>query len=208
MGWRVVAHTALPPQVRTCVHAHYFGRLGLRRTADIFLLQLSGVFMQPAISGLSPSPSLWSLMYKACLLCLQNHVMANQLQVAGIDPGTLLDLLRDTSDGVQEANRVSGVAAGKGRGVGMLTQQLKALENGLTTIAIPYACNNPHCPTLSADTETAAVSGKGNLCGGCRVAHYCGEPCLRSHWRLHKPVCKALAAAAAAAWAAAAGAAP
>jgi hypothetical protein len=52
--------------------AHYFGRLGLRRTADIFLLQLSGVFMQPAISGLSPSPSLWSLMYKACLLCLQN----------------------------------------------------------------------------------------------------------------------------------------
>ena len=48
--------------------------------------------------------------------------MANQLQVAGVDPGTLLDLLRDTSDGVQDANRVSGVAAGKGRGVGMLTQ--------------------------------------------------------------------------------------
>lgn len=78
--------------------------------------------MQPAISGLLPCPSLWSLMYNACLLCLQNHVMANQLQVAGVDPGTLLDLLRDTSDGVQDANRVSGVAAGKGRGVGMLTQ--------------------------------------------------------------------------------------
>jgi hypothetical protein len=110
----------------------------------------------------------------------------------------LLDLLRDTADSLQEARRGARTGAGKGGGVGLLAQQLRRFGQALAAIAVPHACNNPYCADLSARTETAAVSGKGSLCGGCRVAHFCSKGCLTSHWGLHKPVCKALAAAAAA----------
>jgi hypothetical protein len=76
---------------------------------------------------------------------------------------------------------------------------LQAAGRTLTSFAVPHCCNNPACVNTSGPSEAQLVNGRGNLCGGCRVARYCSRPCLRQHWGQHKPVCKALAAAAAAA---------
>jgi hypothetical protein len=69
--------------------------------------------------------------------------------------------------------------------------------------AVPCLCNNPSCANLSGLTEMGLVSGRSCVCGGCRVAHYCGRACQPAVWKQHKPVCAALAAATAAATAAA-----
>jgi uncharacterized membrane protein YgcG len=176
--------------------------LGLRCTADIFLMPPTSKFWPWQAP---PPPSMWSLMYTACLLCLKTPAVAAQMRSAGVDAGALLELLRDTSDVVQEARRASSTGAWAGSNAGMLAQQLRRLGEGFASIAIPSACNNPHCADLSAKTETAAVSGKGSSCGGCRVAHFCSRGGLTSHWRLHKPVCRALEASATTAAAAAPG---
>jgi len=72
-----------------------------------------------------------------------------------------------------------------------------ALGLSLNSLAFPTACNNPRCSNLSGPSELLLVSGRGNMCAGCLVAHYCSRDCQRQHWKQHKPVCKALAAAAA-----------
>jgi hypothetical protein len=81
----------------------------------------------------------------------------------------------------------------------MLVQELRALGQASCLFAVPLFCNNPRCMSLHGETEISLVSGRACVCGGCRVARYCGRECLRQHWQQHKPVCKALAAAAAAA---------
>jgi hypothetical protein len=85
-----------------------------------------------------------------------------------------------------------------------LTDGLQADGRVLTSFAVPHCCNNPACVSITGPSEAQLVNGRGNLCGGCRVARYCSRSCLRQHWGQHKPVCKALAAAAAATTAAAA----
>jgi len=77
-------------------------------------------------------------------------------------------------------------------------QALEALGVTLNTLAIPHACNNPCCSNLSGPSELQLVGGRSATCAGCLTARYCGNLCQRAHWKQHKPVCKALAAAAAA----------
>jgi hypothetical protein len=83
--------------------------------------------------------------------------------------------------------------------VGGLIKALVSLGRALSVFAVPHCCNNPGCANASGMTEKAIVSGKSCLCSGCKVARYCGRACQVAHWKVHKPVCKMLAAAAAAA---------
>jgi hypothetical protein len=77
-------------------------------------------------------------------------------------------------------------------------QQMRQTDLALCCMAVPYLCNNPGCTNNSGPTELSLVSGRSCVCGGCLVAHYCCRACQTQHWKQHKPVCKALAAAAAA----------
>jgi hypothetical protein len=76
---------------------------------------------------------------------------------------------------------------------------LEATGLAFLSLATPYACNSPACSNVSGPSELLLVNGRSCVCGGCRVAHYCSRDRQRQHWKQHKPVCQALAAAAAAA---------
>ena len=77
-------------------------------------------------------------------------------------------------------------------------QQLRSTGLTLCSFPVPCMCNNPGCTSMEGLSELAAVSGRSCICGGCRVARYCGRACQREAWQQHKPVCAALSAAAAA----------
>jgi hypothetical protein len=62
-------------------------------------------------------------------------------------------------------------------------------------LAISRACNNPTCSNISGPSEAGLVKGSSSTCGGCWTARYCCRDCQTQHWKLHKSVCKALAAA-------------
>ena len=94
------------------------------------------------------------------------------------------DLLQDESD---ESDTVCLAAA----------QQLWSIGLALCSFAVPCMCNNPGCTSMAVMSELASVSGRSCICGGCRLAHYCGRACQRAAWKQHKPVCGALSAAAA-----------
>lgn len=74
---------------------------------------------------------------------------------------------------------------------------LQGVGCALAALAMPHACNNPCCRSLEGASELQLVGGRSCSCAGCRTARYCGRACQRQHWRQHKPVCQALAAAAA-----------
>lgn len=50
--------------------------------------------------------------------------------------------------------------------------------------ADPIRCSNPDCQA----EEAGAPFQK---CSACKVTTYCGPDCQRSHWKAHKPSCKA-----------------
>jgi hypothetical protein len=75
-------------------------------------------------------------------------------------------------------------------------QQLRSTGLALCSFAVPCMCNNPGCTSMAGLSELAAVSGRSCICGGCRVARYCGRACQRAAWKQHKPVCAAISAAA------------
>jgi hypothetical protein len=78
-----------------------------------------------------------------------------------------------------------------------LIQAMEAVGRACSVFAAPHCCNSPICSNLAGPTEVSIVSGKGCICGGCKVARYCGKGCQTPHWKQHKPVCKMLQAAAA-----------
>jgi hypothetical protein len=80
-----------------------------------------------------------------------------------------------------------------------LVQRLRAVGAAAGAIPVGSFCNNSGCVNVCGPSEVMLVSGRTNLCAGCRTARYCGRGCQRQAWKQHKPVCKALAAAAAAA---------
>ena len=86
--------------------------------------------------------------------------------------------------------------AGDSIPVGAFSLQLLNLGHSLGGLSHKRACNNPNCSNLSGPSELQLVKGRSSTCSGCRVARYCGKACMKQHWKQHRPVCKALAAAA------------
>lgn len=136
----------------------------------------------------------------ACAEWLARADVQAQLQAAGYRPEMLQQMQQAAAEfqealaplrsGSAEAQQQDGAAA-----VLAFEPKVLALGEALTLPAIPEACNNPACRNLRGLKEKNLVSGKGSLCSGCRVAHYCCKECSVAHWKQHKPVCKALSGA-------------
>jgi hypothetical protein len=129
---------------------------------------------------------------------LQASGTQEQLVAAGYTHQALLQQ-------VEAATRAISDVGPDTTGVLAAVQQMQAAGSALCSFAVHSLCNNPSCANLSGLTEVGLVSGRSCVCGGCRVARYCGRACQRAVWKQHKPVCAALAAAAAATAAAGAG---
>jgi hypothetical protein len=74
--------------------------------------------------------------------------------------------------------------------VAELVSCLQQAGAALSSLPISLACNNPACTSLEKDSERLTVNGRGCLCGGCKLARYCGKACHEQHWKVHRPVCK------------------
>jgi hypothetical protein len=133
---------------------------------------------------------------QVALLSVMHQWMAagstiEQCVAAGYAPLPVQQQLLATGNLIQASQR-SGMKAVE------IAQQLLSTGLAMCSFAVPCMCNNSGCNNLAGLSELAAVSGRSCICGGCRVARYCGRACQRAAWKQHKPVCGALSAAAAA----------
>ena len=124
---------------------------------------------------------------------LENPQVADRLSAAGYQPQQVLEALTQLLVATQAAAEDSAPVA-----LQALVETLQAAGQALCCLATRLCCNNPCCGSMAGATELQLVSGKGCICAGCRTARYCDRACQRAHWKRHKPVCQALAAAAAA----------
>jgi hypothetical protein len=158
-------------------------------------------------------------------LWLQDSSASAQLAAAGLNPAGLLQAVHDTSTALQHLqDHISGgggegdgpstdvqqqqdqssaaaAAADSDNGVegAQLAGRLHALGVSLSSLPLSWGCNNPLCTNMQGPAEAGIVQSKGHKCNGCHKAYYCGKACQAQHWKQHKPVCKAIAAAASAA---------
>jgi hypothetical protein len=133
----------------------------------------------------------------------------SELCSAGYDV-QLLDQLSHQLDGVfvpvskLDRPMVVQIASSSmsGADVIALSRKLQAAGGALSSLAVKTICNNPGCTYASMQHEWQLVlEGR---CSKCKAAAYCSRDCQAAHWKRHKPVCKAIAAANDAAVAAAA----
>jgi len=87
-----------------------------------------------------------------------------------------------------------GVQQRDGQLLQKLALQLKMLGSALSTVPISSVCNNPWCSNTAEPSELRLVRGRSRTCSGCSAVRYCSRECQMRHWKLHKPVCQALAA--------------
>jgi hypothetical protein len=124
---------------------------------------------------------------------LEDRRVADRLSAAGYQPQQVLQALEQLLEARQATADSNNPGALKA-----LVQALQAAGQALGCLATPICCNNPCCSSVASPSELQSVSGKGCICAGCCTARYCDRACQRAHWKRHKPVCQALAAAAAA----------
>lgn len=86
-------------------------------------------------------------------------------------------------------------------GAGMVLADSLISFGSLLCAALPtrFCCNERSCCCLERPTELQLAAGKGSKCSALGTARYCGAADKRKHWKQHKQVCKAVAAAAEAA---------
>jgi len=108
---------------------------------------------------------------------LQLSSTSAQLTAAGYSPDNLLQQLQSTAEAVGGANEAEHLPQSW---VPATAQALEALGVTLNTLAIPHACNNPHCSNLSGPSELQLVGGRSATCAGClrpaTAASYASEP--------------------------------
>jgi len=189
----------------------------LGRCCPFWAAELKQPSMSAACAAELPLQHVWSMIRRcdvivrsfeaqgACLAWLQGDSNAAELAAAGYDTRPVIAALQElpkslpspegaaqhnsaTSDDIASAGFIDAQAAA-------VAQQLQTLGLTLSTFAISCACNNPYCSNLEGPSEVELVQGRARLCGKCRVARYCSKECQAQHWKLHKPACKALAAA-------------
>lgn len=164
-------------------------------------LQLHSVFGDPTVGNVTVAVS--CLNSVQAWLCLPSTVQ--QLTAAGYDMELLQSKMAAAVEAavvVQQAGAATAALGALHPAVAQLVQRLHALGEALSAFAISSACNNPACSNIKSASEAQLVKGSSRTvcaqCAGCRKARYCCEACQKQHWKLHKPVCKALAAAGAA----------
>jgi hypothetical protein len=138
----------------------------------------------------------WGLKFIGSLSVVQQWLqagsMCDQLVAAGYAPREVLEQLQEVSAAWQALQGIPPDTAA----MQAAAQQLQSAGTALCSFAVPCMCNNSVCTSMVGLSELAAVSGRSCICGGCRVARYCGRACQRAAWKQHKPVCGALSAAA------------
>jgi hypothetical protein len=137
----------------------------------------------------------WSALLDRCRLCLTQGGMAG-LAAAGYPIQNAVQRA-NTAIAALHALKAAGNAAAPAAAYTAFAQQLQALGGVLSTLPVPHACNNPSCTNMLGATELAIVSRRSCTCKGCLTARYCERACQVAHWKQHRPVCKALAAASA-----------
>jgi hypothetical protein len=135
------------------------------------------------------------LVGSAQLAAYGNSLVFVQLQLASLLAAR--QAVQEAVSGLSSSNMTEAEADAARAAINKFIQELLSLGLTASKVAVADFCNNPGCTNVGGQSEAALVLGKGCMCGGCRVAHYCSRQCQREHWKLHKPVCNALAAAAA-----------
>jgi hypothetical protein len=161
------------------------GRLGINSSSDVFFTSPK----KQQRKGATSARPLFSLLLAALQAPLQDAGISAQMSAAGLNAGAVLSKALAAKVAVKAA-RVAKPDA--------LIAAVKDLGEGLTSLPCAVACNNPVCSNMSEASEVQLVAGSQHKCSGCRTARYCGRECQAQHWKQHRPVCKALAAAAAA----------
>jgi hypothetical protein len=137
------------------------GFMSLRNTADIC------IFLQPACLSWEPAasdaPPLWSVMYKACLLCLKNPAVAAQMRSAGVEAGTCW-----TCCGTQQTacRRPAGVL-GQGLGRAAVLGCWRSSSGALGRHSLPLLSPTP------ATTHTALICQQGQRQQRCQGRAAC-----------------------------------
>jgi len=159
---------------------------------DTALLKLALKETLPVLAALLLAPQQGPLLPRDWTLVAAGQQLQQHLSGAGIDLQPLQNALQAVLEFVHAQPKVMEECWQ----ISFL-EQLKGL--GLLLCALPCVecCNNPSCCNVTGLSERELVKGSGKVCSGCRMARYCShEPCQVSHWKGHRPVCKAIKAAA------------
>jgi len=125
---------------------------------------------------------------------LQDQEVTAHIKALGGNPKLLVQQREAT---VAAWHAVRDVEAPSHSAVMTLAQQLSAFGRALCSLPFAQGCNNPSCTNTEGLTESDLIKGSSKTCAGCHKARYCSKACQQQAWKLHKPVCRALAAVAA-----------
>lgn len=165
-----------------------------------YCLLLVRVVACQALDGAGCSAAAAVLWLRLLGLCCMQAETTSSLCDLLLEIGAALERLEpglaarglDVKSSLQRIREARAVLQGQQRGGPPGVEALRVGQAVLSRLATPHACNNPSCINTSGASERLLVSGRSCVCGGCRVAHYCGRACQRKHWKQHKPVCEGL----------------